>query len=332
MTKQPDLVTGATGFLGGHLVDALVAAGEPVRVLLRPGRDAAPFERRGIQVVRGDLTAPATLPAALRDVRFVYHCAAVVADHGPLDLFRAVNVDGVRALLDAAGAAGVARFVHVSSTDVYGHPDRPVGESAPFRLRGWPYGDTKIEGEQWVWRALREHGLPVTIVRPASIYGPRCVPFVMEVIELLRARALPRIGLRDKPAGLAYVSNVTDAMRLAARSESAVGEAFNISDGSSVSWRTYFDRLADATGLPRPWLTLPYPMAYAAGALLERVYAVTRRPGRPPLSRLAVTLLGTDQGFPIEKARVRLDYRPSVELDGGLARVAAWLRQAGHVA
>jgi nucleoside-diphosphate-sugar epimerase len=210
-----NLVTGGTGFLGSHLVEALVARGEPVRVLVRETSDTTHLEQLGVELACGDLEDAASLQVAAQGVSRVYHCAALAADWGPWRAFRAANVDGVRNLLEAL-ETDVNRFVHVSTTDVYGHPDYPADESAPYRMRGWPYGDTKIEGERVVWEYHRRHGLPVTIVRPANIYGPRSNTFVLEIVELLKSGSMIHIGRGDKPAGLGYVTNVVDLMLLAA--------------------------------------------------------------------------------------------------------------------
>jgi oxidoreductase len=174
-----NLVTGASGFLGGHLVDALVARGAPVRTLVRASSERARLQKLGVELSVGCLEDADSIDRAMAGVERVFHCAAVAADFGSWDVFRAANVTGVRHLLHAAQKAAVTRFVHVSTSDVYGHPNTPADERAPLRRRGWPYGDTKIEGEEIVWKAHRESGIPITIVRPVSIYGPRSASFVL---------------------------------------------------------------------------------------------------------------------------------------------------------
>jgi len=177
-----NLITGGSGFLGSQLTEAMVARGEIVRALVRPLSNTSLLENLGVELIRGDLTDPSSLKKAVQGVERVYHCAALAADWGPWKDFRAANVTGVYNILEAAMEAGVDKIIHVSTTDVYGHPNRYVRESAPYRSRGWPYGDTKIEGEKIVWDYHREHDLSITIVRPVSIYGPRSVTFVIEII------------------------------------------------------------------------------------------------------------------------------------------------------
>ena len=321
------LVTGGSGFLGSHLVEALVERGESVRALVRPTSDTTLLDGLGADLVVGDLGDVQSLKLAVQGVERVYHCAALASDWADWEAFRATNVTGVRNLLDAACEGSVSKFVHVSTTDVYGHPDYPADETAPYRLRGWGYGDTKIEGERQVWTCRREHRLPITVVRPVNIYGPRSTSFVVEIVDLLKSGDMVHIDSGGKPAGLAYVGNVVDLILLAADSESSVGQPYNASDGSDVTWRQYVDRLAEIVGVRSPRMVIPYRLAYLAGWAMEKAYGVLRLDSRPLLTRMAVELLGTHQGFPIDKARRELGYQPSVQFDEGMRRVEEWLSQ-----
>lgn len=315
--------------MGSHLVEALLARGEKVRALVRPTSRTVHLTSLGVELAYGDLSDVKSLRTATTDVERLYHCAALAADWGTREAFHAANVTGVRNLVEMALEAGVNKFVHVSTTDVYGHPDYPADETAPYRLRGWHYGDTKIEGEQLVWAYHRQHGLPVTVVRPVNIYGPRSTTFVLEIVELLKSGSMVHIGNGRKPAGLAYVTNVVDVMLRAADSESSVGQAYNASDGSDVTWRQYVDRLAEIVGVSSPRIVVPYRLAYLTGWAMEKIYGALRIEARPLLTRMAAELFGTDQGFPIDKARRELGYEPGVGFDEGMRRVE--LRLTGYL-
>lgn len=324
-----DLVTGGSGFLGSHLVEALLARGDEVRVLVRPTSKIAHLESLNVQLVYSDLSDSQSVRKAAQGMEHVYHCAALASDWGPRENFQAANVAGFRNLLDASLEAGVKKFIHVSTTDVYGHPNYPVDETAPYRLRGWQYGDTKIEGEKLAWAYHREHGLPITIVRPVNIYGPRSTSFVLELAEALKSGDMVHIGKNEHPAGLAYVTNVVDMILLAADSESSVGHAYNASDGSDVTWAQYMDKLAKIIGAPSPRVVIPYRLAYLAGWAMEKIYGALQIQSRPLLTRMMVELFGTNQGFPIDKARRELGYEPRVSFNEGMAQVEIWLRQIG---
>ena len=327
-----NLVTGGSGFLGGHLVEALLARGEKVRVLVRPTSQINHLASPEVELVYGDLLDAQSLKSAAYGMDRVYHCAGHVKDWGGgWETFRSINVTGVQNLLDAVLAAGVSKYIHISSSDVYGHPNRPVDETAPYRRRGWPYGDTKIDGEKLVWNYYYQYGLPITVMRPASIYGPHSISLVMDIVGLLKSGSMAHIGTGRSSAGLAYVTNVVDMILLAAESKKSVGQAYNASDGSNVTWRQYTDRLAEIVGVPSPGVMIPYRAAYLVGWAMEKIFGALRIETRPLLTRMAVELFGTDQGFSINKAQRELNFVPRVEFDEGMYRVEAWLRQIGAI-
>ncbi|MFF3690550.1 NAD-dependent epimerase/dehydratase family protein [Streptomyces sp. NPDC002187] len=320
-----NLVTGASGFLGSHLVEGLLAAGENVTALVRRSSDRSHLDRLGVDVVEADLLDRSSLTRCLEGFDRVFHCAALVKDWGTWDEFRAANVTSLQSLLEASSAAGVGLFVHVSSTDVYGHPDRPVDENAPLRRRGFLYGDTKIEAEELLWQFVDKHDLPTVVVRPASLYGPRSRTFVDDALELLR-QGVPMLPA-DRSAGLTEVTNAVDAILLVASDARSVGRAFNITDDSTVSWQTYFERLAEVAGLPQPrFVRIPRRVAYTAAWAIEATYRGLRLRSSPPLTRLAVDILTTEQGFSSERLRSEFGYRPRIDFDEGMRKLGEELR------
>jgi nucleoside-diphosphate-sugar epimerase len=321
------LVTGASGFLGGRLTEMLVDRGAAVRVLARASSDLRHLSHLQLQIVRGHLGDTTALAEAVRGVRMVYHCAACSTDWAPLPTYFQTNVVGTQNLLDAAVRAGtIERFLHVSTTDVYGYPLTPCNESAPMRSAGLPYNRTKIQGEDAAWQAHREHKLPVTVLRPATIFGPRSKDFVAEVAKLLRQRWMLLIDGGQAPGGFTYVDNVAQAMIDAATSPVTLGRAYNICDETGTTWREYIYALADALGYPRPWLSLPFPVAMALGGAMEVPYRWLRVSSRPLLTRHATYLLGRSQEFPAALARADFGFAPRVPFAEGIARSAAWLR------
>jgi nucleoside-diphosphate-sugar epimerase len=323
----PVLVTGASGFLGGRLTEMLAERGEAVRILARATSDLRHLSHLQIQIVRGDLDDAAALAEAMRGVRVIYHCAACSTDWAAPSTYLRANVAGTQNLLDAAARAGtVERFLHVSTTDVYGYPRVPCDESAPMRNVGLPYNRTKIQGEDEVWKAHREQGLPVTVVRPATIYGPRGKDFVVEIASMLRQGMMLLIDGGRARGGFTYVDNVAQAMMDAAASSTAVGRAYNISDGTGVTWRDYTCALADALGYRRPRLVLPFPAAMAVAGTMEAPFGLLKLAGRPLLTRHAVYLLARDQEYPATRAREDFGFAPLVSFAEGIARSAEWVR------
>ena len=328
---MPALITGASGFLGGRLAQLLLAEGDAVTVLARPQAQLDHLQGASLRIVRGGLTDRSALLQATRGVTEIYHCAAASTDWATDAVYRKSNVAGTEALLDAALAQStLRRFLHVSTTDVYGYPHLPTAEAAPLIDAGLPYNQTKRLAELAVWRASRDAGLPVTILRPATIYGPRGNAFVTDIAALLRDRLMLLIDGGRRRGGFIYVDDVADAMRTAATSHRTLGEAYNLCDGAGGTWRQYVDGLADALELKRAWLNLPYPAADALARAMELPWsAFPRLGGRPLLTRHAVVLLGRDQEFPISKAQAHFDFAPKVFLEEGLRRSVDWLRQSG---
>lgn len=322
-----DLVTGATGFIGSYLTRALVAEGRSVRALVRRGGDSDALRAIGVEIVEGDITHPDSLPEALDGIARVFHCAALVSDWGRWEEFRAVNVAGVANMLTASHAANVDRFIHLSTTDVYGFPRRPGGEDRPFVYRGWPYGDTKIEGEKKVWAIHRNQDLPVTVIRPANVYGVGSRSFVLEIGRLLKQNQMVRLGSGRPSAGLCSVQNLVTCILLAARIEKSVGQAYNVTDGTRVSWQEFVDLMVDRAGFAEPKISLPRRGAYLAGKLLERLGESRQTESRPLLTRMAVELFTADQNFSIEKARDELDYRPAGSAAEAMDEMVLWLAE-----
>lgn len=326
------LITGATGFLGGHLAQRLVAEGYAVRCLVRAGSDTTLLDALGVEPAVGDLTAPASLEAAVEGCRYVFHCGALVSDWATVEEITRVNVQGTRALLDACARSSVARVIHVSTTDVYGYPGLAAIEEshAGRRFRNW-YAQTKLAAEAEVRRAEAEHGLGVVILRPATIYGPRSREVVGEIARALVGGHMLLINRGRAVAGLCYVDNVVDAAVLAARGEHAGGQAFNVTDGVVVTWREFTDGLASALGCsPARW-SLPLWLANAIGFSLETGYRLLRRATglktKALLSRQAVAVLGINQDFSNQKLRETLGWEPRVDYATGLARTVAWLQE-----
>lgn len=324
------LVTGASGFLGGRLAEVLAREGEQVTILARANSDLRHLSELGnrVQVVRGSLTESGPVTAAVREATHIFHCAAASTDWAPAEVYLESNVRGIQALLQAAQAARrLQRLVHVSTTDVYGYPVTPCSETGALRDVGLPYNRTKILAEEAVWHASRQAGLPVTVIRPATIYGPRGKAFVTDIADLLRKGQMAYIGGGRAPGGFLYVDNAVDAMIEAAQSPAAEGEAYNLTDGTGVCWRDYTAALADGLGCRAPWINLPYEAAMALAGAMEAPYRWLKTlPGRPLLTRHAVFLLGRDQEFPSDKARREFGFTSRVSIEEGIARSVAWLK------
>lgn len=325
------LITGATGFIGGHLATRLARDGWPLRCLVRSSSDTSRLRGLNAELVEGDLSDPASLTRAVDGCGVVFHCGALVSDWALVEEIARVNVGGTQNMVKAAVGASVARFVHVSTTDVYGHRGPEVIDEsyAGARFSNW-YAQTKREAESVVRAAERDHGLPAVILRPATVYGPGSREVVGEIARALRAGNMLLVDRGRADAGLVHVENLVDAALLAAAHPAAPGEAFNVTDGVEVTWREFTDDLARRLGCrPARW-SVPFPVAHALATGLERGYRLLRRTTglhtRPLLSRQAVHVLGTDQRFSNAKLTTMLGWTPRTSYADGLDETVAWLK------
>lgn len=319
------LVTGATGFLGSYVAEALLARGEVVKILARRPEQARWLAQKGARCVSGDLRSTASLAAAVEGCRFVIHCAGLASDWGRWEDFREANDYGVARLLKVCQAVSLDRFVHISTTDVYGYPDRDgLDETTPIHDRGLPYNSTKIAGELHVWAAVGA-GLPATVIRPASIYGPRSLTLGAEIVRYLRSGA-PLVRSGRVNAGLVYVENSVDLILRAMTHPAAAGTVFHSVDEGGQTWRDYFVALCHALNLRLPRWSVPHAVAYSVGALSEEYGRRMGYTSRPLITRTAVEIIGTRQGFSMGRARELLNFSPVIGFDEGVSRTAAWLR------
>ncbi len=303
--REPILVTGATGFIGRHLVRRLLSEGARVRALVLPGEPAPTEWEAAVDILRGDIRDPEASRAAVPGCGLAFHLAAIVGDWGPEKLFRQVTIDGTRHLFDAAAEAN-ARVVLASSIVVYGDRlgrSRCDEFSVPGRAYG-PYSRSKQAQEKMAMQLADAGGCDIRIVRPANVYGPGSRPWVDEVTRLLRAGKPTLIDGGEQNAGLAYVDNVVEVMIRAAGAAAGPGDIFNACDELSVTWARYLGDLADLVGASPPrsvpgWLAWPLAMTMEYGG------AILGRKSRPPLTREAVHLVSSDHDLPMDRARAR---------------------------
>ncbi|MBV9522893.1 MAG: NAD-dependent epimerase/dehydratase family protein, partial [Alphaproteobacteria bacterium] len=214
------------------------------------------------------------------------------------------------------------------TTDVYGYPVMPCDESHAVRDAGLPYNRSKGEGDRLSLAFSRRTGLPVTIVRPATIFGPRSKDWVVELSRLLVKGHALTLGGGHTPAGLVYVDDVATAMIALADLPAAAGEAYNVVDPSPVTWRAYFDRIADALGVARPQRDLGPRAAMMLAHLCEGAYRCAGIGTRPLFTRHVVLLMSRSQQYDSRKLRQALPDFPAIGVSRGLELTADWLASA----
>ncbi|MEZ6084963.1 MAG: NAD-dependent epimerase/dehydratase family protein [Phycisphaerae bacterium] len=329
-----NLVTGGTGLLGSHFVEQLVKRGRRVRALVRPGSDTRFLESIGAELVEGDMTDEASLRRACEGVSIVYHAAARVGDWGPWHEFVEITIDGTRKLLTSAIAAGVKRFLHISSISAYGHPNRPglvIDESHPLgvNLHHWSYySRAKVEAEKLVWSAHESGDIEVTVIRPSWLYGPRDRATIGRLCDSIRKGKIKLIGDGNNRLNVVHAGNVAEGGITAAESPEGSGEAYNCSNDGVLTQKQYFNMVAKALGEPEVTRKVPYRVAYSAAFVFEVIGHMFRRKTPPLVTRYSVWLMGRKTFFECQKAREELAWTPSVRYEDGIPdAVADYLSQ-----
>ncbi|OQA43035.1 MAG: 3 beta-hydroxysteroid dehydrogenase/Delta 5--_4-isomerase [Chloroflexi bacterium ADurb.Bin325] len=320
----PVLITGVTGFIASHLAERLLAAGVPVRGAARRPAAADWLAARGADIVSADLLDPPALARAARGCRAVVHAAAWTGGpETPPDLAWRTNVDGTANVL--AAAAGVARFIYISSVAVYGVNRAPVIDEAAATPRvGQAYPDSKITAEALV----RGSGLPYVIIRPASTYGPRGDAWTLGPLRQIKAGRLVLLGRDEGLVTPGYIDNVVDGLLLALAHSAAVGEAFNLCDDRAVTYREFYLAYARMLNLDR----LPTVPGLAADlARLPAANWLRGRLGRAPVGPWSLHFRRNPSQFSIAKAQRILGYAPRIDFAAGMRLTEAWLRAEGHL-
>lgn len=326
MSDKLNVVTGATGQLGSHIVEQLRAAGERVRVLVRPGSDASFLRDQGAQVVEGDLRDPGAVLRTVAGAAIVYHCAAKVSDWGPWSEFEEEAVASTTNVVAACRAEKVARLLHVSSISVYGHPRLAAGqlvtEETPLGQKLWMwdyYPQAKLLAEQIAWQYPE-----VTVVRPSWLYGPRDRITIPRVVPALQERRVPIIGSGDNLLNIIYVGDVAAGAILAANNPAAKGQAYNLCSEGEVTQKDLVNTLTDALGLPRIQKHVPYFLAMRFAFVKEAFARLLRKKKPPTITRRAIYLIGRPTQFSIAKARTQLGWQPHVKIQEGVRRAMEW--------
>ncbi|HQO00750.1 MAG TPA: NAD-dependent epimerase/dehydratase family protein [Spirochaetota bacterium] len=320
------LVTGAAGFMGSHVVEYLAGKGVRLRATARPRKDTSFFDNLGVEYVAADLTKPDTLPPLFDgDVDRVIHMGAICNFSTPFEMLYPTNVAGVDHITKLALDKGVKRFIHVSSTSLYGYyPNKPFTEDGE-RNPGDNYGKSKKAGEDVVFARIRE-GLPASIIRPCTVYGPRCNdgagkvfsrPTVISAIPGNGKQLLSNIRAEDVAAAVYYISH----------RDETIGEVFNIAEDTNPTLEEALMIAAATFNVKAPRLHLPLAVV-KLGAYIDGM--VSKRKNKiPDLEYDAVKYLYND--YVVDNTKLKKtgfvmqypDFKKSME------QIGEWYRKTG---
>ena len=323
------LVTGATGFTGGHLCKKLVDNGEQVVAFVRQTSNTDTLEEIGVECRVVDIRDPADVNAHFQNIDRVYHIAAAWrSEHADRNEFHRVNVEATRNLLEASKAAGVTRFVHCSTVGVQGDIDEPPANEEYRFQPGDHYQETKLEGELLARKYFDNGEVPGAVFRPVGIYGPGDTRFLKLFRPVNKGRFF-MIGSGKTLYHMTHIDDLVDGIILVGTHDNALGEVFTLAGAQYTTLQELVNGVADALGKPRPRWKIPFYPVFLASIVCDRV---CRTLGiEPVLYPRRVEFFYKDRAFDISKAQKLLGYQPKVSLDEGLRNTAQWYRKQGLI-
>lgn len=322
-TPMTALVTGATGFIGTHLVHALVRRGVRVRALARSAAKARRIAGPGVEVVLGDFGDPAAIPGLAEGADVVFHLASAMS--GSRDDFEQVDLAGGRRLMDEAVRAGVKRFVFTSTMGAYALAELDDGATVTEEMIDQPdrvgeYARAKLLLERVLMEAHARGDFEAVVLRPGLVFGPGTSPYLEHLPHLgsLKGDRYIVMGDGEVPLQLTYVENTVEALWLAATEPGAAGGTFTIIDDDLPTQRGFVTRLAELTGRPLAVRAIPRPAVWAIGLGVETLSGALRR--KPPTTRRLLRGKTVKLRFDTSRAQQVLGWKPTVGWEEGVRR------------
>jgi nucleoside-diphosphate-sugar epimerase len=319
------LITGAGGFIGSHLVDSQLDQGHEVRAVdlhldLLRHLDGHPR----LETVLADITDEKRVRELVQGVDILYHLASAHLDVALSDdHYRRVNVDATLVLLDAAMRAGVKRFVHCSSVGVIGDVENPPADEVTDCHPTNIYERTKLEGERAALDFSRRTGLPVVVMRPAWVYGPRC-PRTAKLFRTISKGRFPIFGSGKNMRHPVYISDTIRGLELCAEKQDIPGEVFIIAGDQPVESGELVGVISQELNVRMQKIHLPVILGQWGGWVLELFFKPLRR--QPPFSRRSMDFFLKHNAYSIGKAQRRLNYQPQIDLRTGIQKTIASMK------
>jgi dihydroflavonol-4-reductase len=319
------LVTGGKGFLGSHIVSRLQKDGHTVRVLARPRSDAPASPNGSYEVVWADIRDAAAVEKAMQGMDAVIHLVSNFRKGGSdkQDAY-AVNVEGSQNVLHAARKHDVQRVVHCSTIGVHGTVlSIPATETTPFNPTDL-YQETKLVAERLVWKFYEKTQLPITVIRPISLFGPNDTR-MLKLFRMIKKGRFVMMGQGDAFFQPAYIDDVVDGFMLALSHPQAIGEAFIVGGEEYVPLRELVAMIAEEMHVAPPKIRIPLePMLFAASAC-ESICVPLKI--EPPLHRRRMSFFQNNRAFSVEKAKTLLGYQPQYSLREALRATIRWYEE-----
>lgn len=322
------LITGATGFMGPHLVKRLTEEGHYCRCLVRSKKKAEKLlEYKNTEIVEGDITAPETLIGIADGVDRLLHMATIGHMNNfvvPEDMFESVNVNGTMNIMKEALKAGVSRIVHCSSVAAMGICDEIPSDEKTLCKPHHPYGRSKLKAEEKVRDMVISSGLPASIIRFSMVYGPGDWRDMLKLTKLAKKGLFPKIGTKPKLTPLIHVSDAVTGLLLAAE-KGVLGETYLITNKTSEKFDDIRQMILDGLGIKRFPFYVPESLALLIAEGTEKLFTMIAK--NPPVAKKNIESTLADRVFSIEKASLELGFNPIVKPIDGIRETVQWYKK-----
>ncbi len=325
------LITGATGFMGPHMVARLRQENHDCRCLVRSTSKGDAIQALGAEMVEGDVTRPDSIHGMAEGVDRVLNLATLghMSNFTVTEsMFEAINVNGALNVMREALRAGVPRVVHCSSVAAMGIcEDVPATEESRCNPHH-PYGRSKLKAEQEIRALVQQENLPAVIVRFSMVYGPGDWRDILKLTRLAKKGLFPKVGSRPKLTPLIHVRDAVEGALLACE-KGRVGESYLITNRDSIPFDELRQILQKAMHIRRLPLYAPEWAALTAASIIEKIFTLVGK--SPPVARKNIESTLADRVFSVEKACRELGFEPRVDPEEGLRETVAWYRGQGWV-
>lgn len=320
------LVTGGTGFIGSHLVEALVDRGYPVRCLVRETSDLKYCKDLGVEFAYGDMTEKTSLQNAVKGADTVFHLAGIIGKWGtPEEAYMNSHVVGTQNLLDCCIENNVKRFIYCSSGGVLGPLSKtPATEKYPYNPSN-PYERAKAEAEKCVLNCSDR--LQVTVIRPEFVYGPGD-KHVLQLFNSIQNGKFKVLGNGKSLLHPTYINDLTRGFLLCLEKNPTSGEVYHIVGERAIEVENYSSMISQELGVPSSKTHVPVKIATSAAWACESIAKLTGY--KPPITRSQVKFFTENRVFDASKAKRELNYTP-IELKQGIRETVSWYRQNGYL-
>lgn len=331
--KEKILLTGATGFVGKHLTNALLKDGYKIKALIRENSNTEDLDKKSLSLVCGDIKDKTSLCEATKDTDIVIHAAALMANYEHLakEEFYQVNVTGTQNLLNASMKNDIKHFIHISTVGVLGSTGGNIGsEKSSYGSHLSKYEWSKQKAEKIVLNFGSSNNFPITILRPTQLYGPGMKHGWLDISRLILKGKFKVIGKGDSRLHLTYIDDFVHAILLIIGKEKAFGKTYIVGGDDIRTLREIYKIIADTLKVKEP-SALPYPMVYLAASFLDLIPENLKPENLRLLTRHRVRFYNEDHVFDTSKIRKDFDYRPNTDLSTGFKNTCDWFRQKGYL-